>query len=125
MMEAQWDFLEMSMTHLAAAYPENFTLRQEDDFWHWENRLLGIIQDFTFGDPATLPLEPLEWMGRQMQGDFCLLDQREGDLYLDAGLVTFPADWSLTFDLGMTFESGMGQFRWRIPPGSLHGPRSF
>jgi len=125
MMEAQWDFLEMGMTHLAAAYPENFTLRQEDDFWHWENRLLGIIQDFTFGDPATLPLEPLEWMGRQMQGDFCLLDQREGDLYLDAGLVTFPADWSLTFDLGMTFEEWHGPVPLAHPAGVFTRAKKF
>ena len=125
MMEAQWDFLEMSMTHLAAAYPESFTLRQDDDFWHWENHLLGITQDFTFGDPSTLPLEPLEWIGRQMQGDFCLLDQREGDLYLDAGLVTFPADWSLTFDLGMTFEEWHGPVPLAHPAGVFTRAKKF
>ncbi len=32
-----------------------------------------------------------------------LLDQREGQLWADAGLVTFAADWSLRFDVGMTF----------------------
>lgn len=108
MKDAQWDFLELGLTHLAADYPQWFTLTMDGDRWHWENRLLGHAQDFTFGDDSTLPLEPLEWAGRQMQGDFCLLDQREGDLYLDAGLVTFPADWSLTFDLGMTFEEWHG-----------------
>jgi len=108
MMDAQWDFLEMAVTHLAAGYPSSFTLTQDGTNWHWENHQLGITQSFTFGDPSTLPLEPLEWIGRQMQGDFCLLDQREGDLYLDAGLVTFPADWSLSFDLGMSFEDWHG-----------------
>jgi hypothetical protein len=108
MRDAQWDFLEMGLTHLAADYPEHFTLTIDGNEWHWENRLLGITQDFIFGDDGSLPQEPLEWAGRQMQGDFCLLDQREGDLYLDAGLVTFPADWSLTFDLGMTFEEWHG-----------------
>ena len=107
-MDAQWDFLEMGLTHLAADYPQHFTLSQDGDEWRWENRLLGITESFTFGDAATLPQEPLEWAGRQMQGDFCLLDQREGDLYLDAGLVTFPADWSLAFDLGMSFEEWHG-----------------
>ncbi len=108
MMDAQWDFLEMGMTHLAADYPQHFTLTQDGDRWHWENRLLGLTQEFTFGAPDTLPMEPLEYIGRQMQGDFCLLDQREDDLYLDAGLVTFPADWSIAFDLGMTFEEWHG-----------------
>jgi len=108
MVDAQWDFLEMGLTHLAAGYPQHFTLTQDGDEWHWENRLLGITEDFTFGEASTLPQEPLEWAGRQMQGDFCLLDQREDDLYLDAGLVTFPADWSLAFDLGMSFEEWHG-----------------
>ena len=108
MKDAQWDFLELALTHLAAGYPQYFALEIDGGRWHWENHLLGITQDFMFGDDAALPQEPLEWAGRQMQGDFCLLDQREGDLYLDAGLVTFPADWSLTFDLGMTFEEWHG-----------------
>jgi hypothetical protein len=125
MMDAQWDFLEMGMTHLAAAYPDHFTLSQDGDHWHWENRLIDLVQDFTFGDPSTLPQEPLEWMGRQMQGDFCLLDQREGDLYLDAGLVTFPADWSLTFDLGMTFEEWHGPVPLAHPAGVFTRAKKF
>jgi len=108
MMDAQWDFLEMGLTHLAKDYPEHFTLERSGNNWSWTNKLLGIEKDFIFGDAATLPSEPLEWVGRQMQGDFCLLDQREDDLYLDAGLVTFPADWSLPFDLGMSFEHWHG-----------------
>jgi hypothetical protein len=108
MMDAQWDFLEMVLTHLAADYPQHFTLAKSGDHWNWKNDLLGIEQEFTFGNSVTLPMEPLEWVGRQMQGDFCLLDQREDDLYLDAGLVTFPADWSLAFDVGMSFEHWHG-----------------
>jgi hypothetical protein len=108
MMDAQWDFLEMALTHLAADYPQHFTLVKSGSHWMWENSLLKIEQEFTFGDSTTLPMEPLEWVGRQMQGDFCLLDQREDDLYLDAGLVTFPADWSLAFDVGMSFEHWHG-----------------
>ena len=108
MMDAQWDFLEMGMTHLAADYPRHFLLTRDGDRWHWENRRLGTARSFVFGDPTTLPQEPMEFLGRQMQGDFCLLDQRAEDLYLDAGLVTFPADWSLPFDLGMSFEDWHG-----------------
>jgi len=32
-----------------------------------------------------------------------LLDQREGSLWADAGIVTFAADWSMRFDVGMRF----------------------
>ena len=120
MMDAQWDFLEMGMTHLAADYPQHFSLARDGDHWHWENRLLGSAQSFIFGDSATLPMEPMEFVGRQMQGDFCLLDQREGDLYLDAGLVTFPADWSLSFDLGMSFEDWHGPVPIAHGEGRLH-----
>ena len=125
MMDAQWDFLEMGMTHLADAYPEHFTLTRNGNFWQWTNHLLPSDQTFTFGDPSTLPQEPLEWMGRQMQGDFCLLDQREGDLYLDAGLVTFPADWSLAFDLGMTFEEWHGPVPLAHPAGVFTRAKKF
>lgn len=125
MMDAQWDFLEMGMTHLAQDYPQYFTLIQHGDNWHWENHLLGLEQSFTFGDPTTLPQEPLEYLGRQMQGDFCLLDQREGDLYLDAGLVTFPADWSLAFDLGMSFEEWHGPVPIAHPKGVFARAKKF
>lgn len=125
MKDAQWDFLELAMTHLAGGYPEHFTLSRDGDRWQWGNRLLGISRTFTFGDLSTLPLEPLEWMGRQMQGDFCLLDQREGDLYLDAGLVTFPADWSLAFDLGMTFEEWHGPVPLAHPAGVFTRAKKF
>jgi hypothetical protein len=50
----------------------------------------------------------MEYIGRQCQGDFCLLDQREGNLWMDAGIVTTQADWSLDFDLGMNFMQWHG-----------------
>ena len=46
MMDAQWDFLEMGMTHLAADYPQHFSLERDGNQWHWENRLLGSAQRF-------------------------------------------------------------------------------
>lgn len=109
MSRAAWDALEMLMTHLAADYPEHFALQRDGDCWTWINRPLEIEQRFTFGDPATLPCEPLEYITRQTQGDFALLDQRDGDLFLDAGMVTCPADWSIKFDAGMSFK------QWHAP----------
>lgn len=38
-----------------------------------------------------------------MQDDIVLHDQRDGDLFADAGVVTFAAGWSFGFDVGMTF----------------------
>jgi hypothetical protein len=108
MIEHQWDVLELIMEHYAADYPEHFSLTRDGDLWTWENRLLGLRDTFTFGDPRTLPREPLDYIARQAQGDWVALDVRDGDLWLDAGMLTFPADWSLKFDMGMSFEEWHG-----------------
>jgi hypothetical protein len=108
MAAAEWDLLELLMSCMAADYPEHFTLMREDNRWRWINRPLGIDQNFTFGDPATLPQPPMEYVTRQCQGDFCLIDQRNGNLWMDAGMVTTQADWSLDFDLGMNFMEWHG-----------------
>ncbi len=114
MQTAAWDALQMLMEHLAADYPEGFSLERDGDRWHWRNHLLDIDQRFIFGDASSLPCAPLEFIGRQVQGDFALLDQRDGDLYMDAGLVTSPADWSLAFDAGMSFK------QWHAPVPMAH-----
>lgn len=114
MATAAWDALEMLMTHLAADYPEHFSLTRDGSHWTWENRPLQLTQSFTFGDAATLPCEPMEFITRQVQGDIALLDQRDGDLFMDAGMVTSPADWSLAFDAGMSFK------QWHAPVPIAH-----
>ena len=88
MMAAQWDCVELIMRSLARDYPEHFELICKGTHWHWINRALGIDTTFTFGDPATLPYEPLEYITRQVQGDWCVLDQRNDTLWMDAGMVT-------------------------------------
>ena len=108
MMAAQWDTLELLMENQAASYPDLFTLEKNGDQWHWINRPLGIDQTFTFGDASTLPMEPLEYITRQAQGDFVIVDQRDGQLWCDAGMVTTQADWSLDFDIGMNFHEWHG-----------------
>lgn len=109
MQEAAWDFLEMAMTHLSTDYPEHFQLSCEGKQWHWVNKPLDIDIHFTFGDASTLPSEPFEFISRQVQGDIAMLDQRDGDLWMDAGMITGPADWSLNFDAGMSFR------QWHAP----------
>lgn len=105
---ACWDMIERCMVSLAEDYPEHFSLTREGDQWRWQNHLLDIDDQFTFADSSSLPMPPLEYMGRQLQGDFALLDQRDGDLFLDAGIITCPADWSLAFDAGMSFTEWHG-----------------
>jgi hypothetical protein len=108
MMTAQWDTLELLMEHQAASYPELFTLEKDGERWRWINRPLGIDHTFTFGDASTLPMEPLEYITRQAQGDFVIVDQRDNNLWCDAGMVTTQADWSLDFDIGMNFHEWHG-----------------
>jgi len=108
MLSAQWDSLELIMDSLARDYPAHFSLVKKGNLWHWINRPLGLDREFVFGDAATLPLQPLDYIGRQAQGDFVVMDQREGDLWTEAGVVTTQADWSLDFDVGMTFKEWHG-----------------
>jgi hypothetical protein len=108
MMSAQWDCLELITDALARDYPAHFSLFKTGNRWRWINRPLNVDESFTFGDAASLPRAPLDYICRQAQGDFVLMDQREGDLWIEAGMVTTQADWSLDFDLGMTFKEWHG-----------------
>lgn len=108
MLSAQWDCLELIMESLARDCPAHFSLTRQRNRWHWINRPLTIDQRFTFGDPDSLPRQPLDYITRQAQGDFVVMGQREGDLWVDAGMVTTQAGWSLDFDLGMTFKEWHG-----------------
>lgn len=103
MKAAAWDAVLYSLQGFADARPDVARLTIDGDRVRWENDLLDLAIEFVVGDESTLPLDPLTWLGTQIQEDVCLLDQRDGHLWLDAGLVTFAADWSLAFDIGMSF----------------------
>ncbi len=111
---AGWDLLELIMEAKARDYPQWFSLTKDGNRWHWVNRPLGIDQHFTFMDESTLPHGPMEYITRQTQGDFTLQDQREDMLWMDAGMVTTQADWSLDFDIGMNF------YEWHAPVPLAH-----
>lgn len=103
MRPAAWDACLTLLRELAIARPEAMELTSlGGDRWHWRNALTGDDLRFTYGDEATLPDEPLRWIAGQVQEDIVLLDQRD-QLYADAGVVTFAADWSFGFDVGMSF----------------------
>lgn len=108
MMDAQWDMVELGMESLSTDYPELFQLTKDGNNWHWVNKPLGIDQTFVFGDTSTLPMEPFEFIGRQLQGDWVILDQRDNNLFADMGIVTTQADWSAAFDAGMSFMEWHG-----------------
>ena len=101
---AEWDTLRYLMRRLAAEYPAGFRYSETGERARWENRLLGSTADFTPGDPATLPCGPLEFIGRQVVEDLVLLDEREGHLWAEAGLVTFASGWSFPFVIGSSFQ---------------------
>lgn len=109
MLQASWDFLALVMERYSTDYPEHFQLTKNAQHWHWINRPLNIDQHFIFGDVDSLPMHPFEFISRQFQGDVALLDQRDGDLFMDTGMITGPADWSLNFDAGMSFK------QWHAP----------
>lgn len=129
---ASWDALTTLLPELAATCPGTTALDRDGDRWTWRNELLGTARTFTVGDDDSLPEGALAFLGSQIQDDVVLLDQREGALWADAGLVTFAADWSLGFDVGMRFlevhgpvprvhEAGVvqraEQFLMRLQPG--------
>ncbi len=111
---AGWDLLELIMESKARDYPDLFELHRDGDRWHWINKPLEIEQKFVFLDETTLPCGPMEYITRQAQGDFALLDQRDENLWMDAGMVTTQADWSLDFDIGMNF------YEWHAPVPMAH-----
>lgn len=103
MRTACWDVMLALMTEMATAYPDVMSLTESGGVWQWRNHRAGISADFVMGDESTLSAEPLAFIAGQVQEDIVLLDQRDGDLFGDAGVVTFAADWSFGFDVGMTF----------------------
>jgi hypothetical protein len=102
-LEAQWEVVRLVLEQLAAYYPEQFQLERDGNDWKFTNRLTKETEQFTFGDPASLPCEPLDFAGRHVQEDLILMGHRDNDLYLDAGQLCFPSNWSIEFNLGMTF----------------------
>ncbi|GAA2549541.1 hypothetical protein HD598_000664 [Neomicrococcus aestuarii] len=103
MRPAAWDAITTVLPQMAATYPDIMKFERQGNQCRWQNGLQDIDLEFTVGADETLPEGPLHFLGSQIQDDIVLMDQREGSLWLDAGLVTFAADWSVGFDVGMRF----------------------
>ncbi|WP_439030849.1 heme-dependent oxidative N-demethylase family protein [Gordonia terrae] len=99
---ACWDLLIYYLRDLDRAYPDVMHLAEDGDGrFRWRNDLLGTDQAFVLGDPRTLPYGPMEFLAREVPDDLLLVTERDGHLYFDAGVVTFAAAWSVSFDVGM------------------------
>ncbi|GER89579.1 hypothetical protein KDW_37410 [Dictyobacter vulcani] len=100
----QWDTLTYLLPHLAACYPQHFSLTMQTEHWIWHNHLLQECVTFQPGVHASLPLSPLDWLGRQLQEDLLLLDGSvDGGIPLVAGQLCFPNSWCLEEKLGQSF----------------------
>lgn len=100
---ACWEALELLLPNMARHDPEHFALDRAGAAWRWTNRLLGTTTAFTLGDAATLPLSPLDWLGRQVQEDLLIMDTTAPGTPLVAGQLCFGAGWSLDSKLGQSF----------------------
>jgi dimethylamine monooxygenase subunit A len=137
---AQWEVLELIMDQLLTYYPTHFSLEKKDSLWTFTNHILDDVYTFEFGMETSLPFEPLHFIGSHVQEDLLVMGERDGDLYLDAGQLCFPANWSLAFDLGMSFkeihspipgfkEEGLDErilsFLLKLEPGSPWGRKNW
>lgn len=104
-MESQWEGMRLVLNHLAEAYPAHFILERRGKEYRFENLLLQEEERFVLRDSSSIDLEPLDLAGRHVQEDLILMGDRSGGLFLEAGQLCFPSNWSLTFVLGMEFKS--------------------
>lgn len=98
-LDLQWDMLALLLPGMAARHPARFTLERAGDRWLWWNHDAARAWMFRFGDQTTLPMSPLEWLGRQIQEDLLLLSPQPG-APLVAGMLCFPNAWSIAEKLG-------------------------
>lgn len=102
--EAQWEIVELVLNHLITFYPHYFELHKRNGNWILHNKILKEEEHFIFGDSSSVNGEPMNFIGKHVQEDLLYMAQRDADLYLDAGHLCFPSNWSLAFKLGMRFK---------------------
>ncbi len=100
----QWEVIALLLPSMAQRYPEYFTLTIDGRGWTWHNRLLGQETHFIYEETESLPLPPLDWLGRQVQEDLLILDGNEtSGMPLVAGQLCFPNAWCLDDKIGLSF----------------------
>ena len=113
-----WETIALLLPDMARNQPAHFTLDREGHRWTWSNRLLGTVTEFVYGDASTLPLPPLDWVGRQVQEDLILMAETvNGDTYCIGGHLCFAASWCLDDKMHesfLTIHEDIPQFLERI-----------
>jgi hypothetical protein len=100
--EAQWDVVDIVLTDMSRSNPIVFLLTKNDDEWRWQNKWLNEDITFRFGDTSTLPFEPLDWVGRQVQEDLVILSS-DSSATMIAGQLCFANGFSLDDKFGQPF----------------------
>ena len=100
----QWEALDLLLADMARAHPQHFALDAAGDARIFTNRLLGTRTAFRLDDAASLPLAPLDWVGRQVQEDLLLLAPEAG-FPLVAGQLCFASRWCLDEKMGRSFAA--------------------
>lgn len=104
MRPAVWEALDWVLARAAEDNPAVAEYTVVGERRHWADHLTGDDVWFTMGrDDEMLGGSPLVLLGGLVQEDVAVLDQREDDLFVDAGVVLFASNWSLNFDAGMSF----------------------
>ena len=99
---AQWEVLDLVLSDMSRSHPHLFELTRNGDEWRWMNNLNGDDVTFEFGNASTLPYEPLDWVGRQVQEDLVILGNDPGTS-LVAGQLCFANGFSLDDKHGQPF----------------------
>jgi dimethylamine monooxygenase subunit A len=100
--QAQWEVLELVCSDLSRRYPDRFSLQRTGRDWHFHNHWFNEQTRFIFGEPASLALEPLDWVGRQTQEDLVLV-RADAEGTLVGGQLCFPNGWDLPERAGKSY----------------------
>jgi hypothetical protein len=95
-------------------FPDAFSWQMEGDSRHWTNALTGESSSFRWNDPAGLPSEPLDWIGRQIQEDLVLLSSDANAVFI-GGQLCFANGWDIRDRLGKSFQ----QIHQRTPQATM------
>ncbi|WP_221563745.1 DUF3445 domain-containing protein [Alkalihalobacillus sp. TS-13] len=103
--ESQWEAMVLIFSELASYSPDHFTFKKKGNDCLFQNHLLEEEESFVFRNSSSIDFEPLDVAGRHVQEDLIIMGDRHDGLFLEAGQLCFPSNWSLAFVQGMEFKS--------------------
>jgi hypothetical protein len=102
LLPAQWDVVDLVTSDLARQFPQEITWQSNGTKRVWQNALTGTSAIFEWNVPSTLPLEPLDWIGRQIQEDLVLLSADASARFV-GGQLCFANGWDIQDRVGKSF----------------------